>query len=99
MALEVNNQNLLQNAQFQQFVDFAEAAVKAGGALIVLSMQDFGNADAIANLKQGGGVERHGRLGGFFAKMFRSSATQASNFANKHADSETSCHENEGSAY
>ena len=75
------------------------AIVKAGGALIVLSMQDFGNADAIANLKQGGGVERHGRLGGFFAKMFRSSATQASNFANKHADSETSCHENEGSAY
>ena len=60
---------------------------------------NFGNADAIANLKQGGGVERHGRLGGFFAKMFRSSATQASNFANKHADSETSCHENEGSAY
>ena len=42
MALEVNNQNLLQNAQFQQFVDFAEAAVKAGGALIVLSMQGFG---------------------------------------------------------
>ena len=24
MALEVNNQNLFQNAQFQQFVDFAE---------------------------------------------------------------------------
>ena len=30
MALEVNSQNLFQNAQFQQFVDFAEAAVKAG---------------------------------------------------------------------
>ena len=41
MALEVNNQNLLQNAQFQQFVDFAEAAVKAGGALIVLSIADW----------------------------------------------------------
>ncbi|MBQ6926179.1 MAG: hypothetical protein IJQ73_16205, partial [Kiritimatiellae bacterium] len=42
---------------------------------------DFGNADAIANLKQGGGVERHGRLGGFIAKMFRSSATEARNNA------------------
>ena len=42
---------------------------------------DFGNADAIANLKQGGGVERHGRLGGFLGKMFRSSATQADNNA------------------
>ena len=30
MPLEINNQNLFQNAQFQQFVDFAEAAVKAG---------------------------------------------------------------------
>ena len=30
MALEVNNQNLFQNAQFQQFVDFAETAVAAG---------------------------------------------------------------------
>ena len=30
MPLEVNSQNLLQNAQFQQFVDFAEAAVNAG---------------------------------------------------------------------
>ena len=30
MALEVNSQNLFQNAQVQQFVDFAEAAAKAG---------------------------------------------------------------------
>ncbi len=30
MSLEVNSQNLFQNAQFQQFVDFAEAEVKAG---------------------------------------------------------------------
>ncbi len=30
MPNEVNNQNLFQNEQFQQFVDFAEAAVKAG---------------------------------------------------------------------
>ena len=29
MPLEVNNQNLFKNAQFQQFVDFAEAAVAA----------------------------------------------------------------------
>ena len=29
MALEINSQNLFQNAQFQQFVDFAETAVKA----------------------------------------------------------------------
>ena len=41
MALEVNNQNLLQNAQFQQFVEFAEAAAAAGGALIVLSIADW----------------------------------------------------------
>ena len=27
MALEVNYQNLSRNAQFQQFVDFAESAV------------------------------------------------------------------------
>ena len=57
------------------------AIVKAGGALIVLSMQDFGNADAIANLKQGGGVEQNGKLGSFFCKMFRSSATEARNNA------------------
>ena len=30
MALEVNNQNLFQNAQFQQFVDFAETQIHAG---------------------------------------------------------------------
>ena len=42
---------------------------------------NFGNADAIANLKQGGGVEQNGKLGGFIAKMFRSSATEAKNNA------------------
>ena len=30
MPSTINNQNLFQNAQFQQFVDFAEAAAKAG---------------------------------------------------------------------
>ena len=30
MALEVNSQNLFQNAQFQQFVDFAEAISPSG---------------------------------------------------------------------
>ena len=30
MALEVNYQNLSRNAQFQQFVDFAESAVAVG---------------------------------------------------------------------
>ena len=42
---------------------------------------DFGNADAIANLKQGGGVEQNGRLGNFIGKMFRTSATKANNNA------------------
>ena len=42
---------------------------------------DFGNADAIANLKQGGGVEQHGKLGNFLGKMFRSSATEERNNA------------------
>ena len=42
---------------------------------------NFGHADAIANLKEGGGVEQHGKLGSFIGKMFRSSATQASNNA------------------
>ena len=32
MALEVNSQNLFQNAQFQQFVNFAETAVSVWGA-------------------------------------------------------------------
>ena len=30
MPNTINNQNLFQNAQFQQFVDFAETAVAAG---------------------------------------------------------------------
>ena len=42
---------------------------------------DFGNADAIANLKEGGGVEQNGKLGSFIGKMFRTSATKASNNA------------------
>ena len=42
---------------------------------------NFGNADAIANLKQGGGVEQNGKLGSFLGKMFRSSATKANNNA------------------
>ena len=42
---------------------------------------DFGNADAIVNIKQGGGVEQNGKLGNFFCKMFRSSATEANNNA------------------
>ena len=29
---------------------------------------DFGNADAIVNIKQGGGVEQNGKLGSFFCK-------------------------------
>ena len=41
MPIGVNNQKLFQNAQFQQCVDFAEAEVKAGGALIVLSIADW----------------------------------------------------------
>lgn len=42
---------------------------------------NFGNADAIANLKQGDGVEQNGKLGSFLGKMFRSSATKANNNA------------------
>ena len=30
MPLDIDSQNLFQNAQFQQFVDFAETAVAAG---------------------------------------------------------------------
>ena len=42
---------------------------------------DFGDADAIANLGQGGGVEQKGRLGNFFWKIFRSPGTKANNNA------------------
>ena len=56
----------------------AEFNVNALGAF---KNVDFGNADAIANLKQGGGVEQNGKLGSFFCKMFRSSATEANNNA------------------
>ena len=48
MALEVNNQNLFQNAQFQQFVDFAEAAAKAGKQKAVARV-DPGKVGGIAN--------------------------------------------------
>ena len=56
----------------------ADFNIKALGAFRNV---DFGNADAIANLKQGGGVEQHGKLGNFLAKMFRKSGTQANNNA------------------
>ena len=46
---------------------------------------DFGNADAIANLKQGGGVEQNGKLGSFFCKMFRSSAAAKEKLVGKTA--------------
>ena len=48
MALEVNNQNLLQNAQFQQFVDFAETAVKAGKQKAIARV-DAGELGGIVN--------------------------------------------------
>ena len=48
MALEVNNQNLLQNAQFQQFVDFAEAEVKAGKQKAIARL-DAGELGKIVN--------------------------------------------------
>ena len=48
MALEVNSQNLFQNAQFQQFVDFAEAAAKAGKQKAVARV-DAGELGGIVN--------------------------------------------------
>ena len=56
MALEVNNQNLFQNAQFQQFVDFAEAAAKAGKQKAIARL-DPGELGGIANrtIKPGSG--------------------------------------------
>ena len=56
MALEVNSQNLFQNAQFQQFVDFAEAAAKAGKQKAIARI-DAGELGGIANrtIKPGSG--------------------------------------------
>ena len=56
MALEVNNQNLFQNAQFQQFADFAETAVKAGKEKAIARL-DVGELGGIANrtIKPGSG--------------------------------------------
>jgi hypothetical protein len=46
---------------------------------------DFGNADAIVNIKQGGGVGQNGKLGNFFCKMFRSSAAAKEKLVGKTA--------------
>ncbi len=56
MALEVNNQNLFPNAQFQQFVDFAETAVAAGKQKAVARF-DAGELGGIVNrtIKPGSG--------------------------------------------
>ncbi|MBQ2335825.1 MAG: hypothetical protein II381_05910, partial [Victivallales bacterium] len=56
MALEVNSQNLFQNAQFQQFVDFAEAAAKAGKQKAIARV-DAGELGGIVNrtIKPGSG--------------------------------------------
>ena len=56
MALEVNNQNLFQNAQFQQFVDFAENAAAAGKQKAVARL-DAGELGGIVNrtIKPGSG--------------------------------------------
>ncbi len=48
MALEVNSQNLFQNAQFQQFVEFAEAAAAAGKQKAVARV-DAGELGGIVN--------------------------------------------------
>lgn len=56
----------------------ADFNIKALGAFRNV---DFGNADAIANLKQGGGVEQNNQLGNFIGKMFRSGTTKANNNA------------------
>ena len=48
MALEINSQNLFQNTQFQQFVDFAETAVKAGKEKAIARI-DAGELGGIVN--------------------------------------------------
>ena len=56
MALEINSQNLFQNTQFQQFVDFAEAAAKAGKQKAIARV-DAGELGGIVNrtIKPGSG--------------------------------------------
>ena len=56
MALEVNNQNLFPNAQFQQFVDFAETAAAAGKQKAIARV-DAGELGGIVNrtIKPGSG--------------------------------------------
>ena len=56
LPLEVNNQNLFQNAQFQQFVDFAETAAAAGKQKAIARV-DAGELGGIANrtIKPGSG--------------------------------------------
>ena len=48
MPNSINNHNLFQNAQFQQFVDFAEAAAKAGKQKAVARV-DAGELGGIVN--------------------------------------------------
>ena len=48
MPSTINNQTLFQNAQFQQFVDFAEAAAKAGKQKAIARL-DAGELGGIAN--------------------------------------------------
>ncbi|MBQ7190559.1 MAG: hypothetical protein IJR99_14220 [Kiritimatiellae bacterium] len=56
MPLEVNSQNLFQNAQFRQFVDFAETQINAGKQRAVARI-DAGDIGEIANrtIKPGSG--------------------------------------------
>ena len=56
MPLDVNNLNLFQNAQFQQFVDFAEKAVAAGKQKAIARI-DAGELGGIVNrtIKPGSG--------------------------------------------
>jgi len=53
MALEVNNQNPFQNAQFRQFVDFAENAVKAGFKAAMRSENGLQMYSAMLKLNDG----------------------------------------------
>ena len=47
-ALDIDSQNLFQNVQFQQFVDFAEAAVNAGRQKAIARV-DAGEIGEIVN--------------------------------------------------
>ena len=56
MSLEVNSQNLFQNAQFQQFVDFAEAEVKAGKQKAIACLDESKQGKIVnRNIKPGAG--------------------------------------------